>query len=98
MKKTTSLKFACIGFLIFTLVHVLPFTTSEVFAQKKTVDVVYFVDGSSFAGTILDMNRNFIRIKDEDDRIFEFPTKNIYKFSSARPFREIYRKSIEANR
>lgn len=97
MKKTFRLKFYRLVFILLAIVFSTPFTATSLFAREPKDDVVYFIDGSLFSGVILDINRNKIRIKHKDGRIFEFPTKNIYKFSSDRHFREIYRQSIDKN-
>lgn len=73
-------------------------TISAGLAQQPTEDVVYFIDGSQITGTILDIDRNFIYLKTKDGRFIKAPTENLYKFSSRRHFREIYRQSIIQNR
>lgn len=97
MKKTILSKFCRIALALGAIAFSTPFTSPSLSAREPTVDVVYFIDGSLFSGVILDINRNRIRIQHKDGRVFEFPTKNIYKFSSVRHFREIYRQSIEKN-
>jgi len=67
----------------------------ELYAQEQTEETVYFTDGSIARGVIIHINREKIRIKQTDGSIIERPVENLYRFSSKRPFREIYEQALE---
>ncbi len=67
----------------------------ELYAQEQTEETVYFTDGSIARGVIIHINREKIRIKQKDGSIIERPVENLYRFSSKRPFREIYEQALE---
>lgn len=59
------------------------------------IDVVYFIDGSSAQGTIVEINREKVRILQQDGKIVERSTKEIQSFSADRSFKDIFRKGAE---
>ena len=67
----------------------------ELYAQEQTEETVYFTDGSIARGVIIHINREKIRIKQTDGTIIDRPVENLYRFSSKRPFREIYNQAVE---
>ena len=69
---------------------------SEPVAGGEMDEVVYFIDGSSLRGTIVHINREKIQVRQPDGTIIERSTRKIYRFSTQRPFREIYRQAVEA--
>lgn len=69
----------------------------RVSAQEFKEEVVYFIDGTSVRGIIIDINRYKIRIKQKDDSVIERPTKKIYRFSTDRSFGELYRQAREVD-
>ena len=71
------------------------FYPQELYAQEQTEETVYFTDGSIARGVIIHINREKIRIKQTDGSIIERPVENLYRFSSKRPFREIYEQALE---
>jgi len=85
-------------FLLFTLLifsSVGGIGSQELYAQEPMEDVVYFKDGSSVRGTIVEINREKVRILQKDGKIIERPTKEVQRFSSDRSFKDIYRQKIE---
>ncbi|MFC1815867.1 OmpW family protein [Thermodesulfobacteriota bacterium] len=85
-------------FLIFTLVmfsSVGGIGSQELYAQEQMEDVVYFIDGSSIRGTIVEINREKVRILQKDGKIVELSFKEIQRFSSDRSFKDMYRQKIE---
>ena len=69
----------------------------RVSAQEFIEEVVYFIDGTSVRGIIIDIDRYKIRIKQKDDSVIERSTKKIYRFSTDRSFGEIYRQAREVD-
>jgi len=69
---------------------------SELYAQEQKEEAIYFVDGTIATGIILEINREKIRIQLKDGNIIECSSKKIYRFSTERPFREIYRHAVES--
>ena len=69
----------------------------RVSAQEFKEEVVYFIDGTSVRGIIIDINRYKIRIKQKDGSVIERPTKKIYRFSTDRSFGELYRQAREVD-
>ena len=67
----------------------------QVLAQEQSEEIVYFIDGTSARGKIIHINRQIIQIRDNEGRIIERSTKQIYKFSTKRQFSEIFRKALE---
>ena len=83
---------------VFTLVLFLSvggYYGPHVSAKEFTEEVVYFIDGTSVRGIIIDIDRYKIRIKQKDDSVIERSTKKIYRFSTDRSFGEIYRQARE---
>lgn len=85
-------------FLIFTLLmfsSVGGIGSQELYAQEQIEDVVYFKDGSSVRGTIVEINKEKVRILQNGGKIIERSTKEVQRFSSDRSFNDIYRQEIE---
>jgi len=92
-------KSALIIFSFFMCAAVLPadwFHARITYAQEATEDVVYFIDGSIVRGTITQISREKIRIKQADGTIIERPVMFLYRFSSKRHFTEIYDRAVES--
>ena len=93
------IKSALIIFSFFICAAVLPvdwFYAQITYAQEATEDVVYFIDGSIVRGTIAQISREKIRIKQADGTIIERPVMFLYRFSSKRHFTEIYDRAVES--
>ena len=97
MKRKTARNTCLIVLILVLFLPVGGYYGPRVSAQEFTEEVVYFIDGTSVRGIIININRDKIRIKQKDDSVIERPTKKIYKFSTDRSFREIYRQAREVD-
>jgi len=70
--------------------------TQNAYAQEPTEDVVYFIDGIVARGTIIQIDRKKIRIRQADGTVIERPVVFLYRFSSKRHFTEIYDRALES--
>lgn len=85
-------------FFIFTFLVLLSvggIDGQELYAQEQKQDVVYFIDGSSVHGTIVEINREKVRILQKDGNIIERSAKEIQRFSGDSSFKDIYKQKTE---
>jgi len=80
--------------IIIALLSVGGSPASELYAQEQKEEAIYFIDGNSVKGIILEINREKIRIQLKNGDIIERSIKDIHRFSSGRPFIEIYRQAV----
>jgi hypothetical protein len=80
-------------FLILAILIAGILLSSGLEAQEQ--ETVYFKDGTIVTGRIIKLNPEKIRIEQEDGSIIVRSTRDIYKFSSGRSFRDIYFNAIE---
>lgn len=95
MKRKTLLCGFLSGVTLVFFLSVAVFCDQKAFAQEQAEDMVYFIDGTVARGKIIHINRQIIQIRDNEGRMIERSTKQIHKFSSKRPFKEIYQNAVE---
>lgn len=66
----------------------------EVYAQEQNDDVIYFKNGRTLRGTIIDIREGKIRIKKKDGNIYEGAMQDIIRFTSNRPVEELYKQPV----
>lgn len=70
--------------------------TQEVYGQAQNDDVIYFKDGRTLHGTIIEIKEDKIRVKKLDGNIYEGAMQDIIRFTSDRSVDELYKQPVEA--
>ena len=82
--------------LIVTIFSLIMLPNLELLAQETKPETVHFIDGSIVSGTIIEINREIIRIRQPDGKIIKRSVREIHRFSSGRSFKEIYRQAVDS--